>query len=163
MFRALLISGFVACLPFTFLACSEKGSSSHPETPRAVVESLFEQVRFIKTMANKAKEEGSKEEAAKELAKSKIDLNALFLNQDKAKLLMMPLAFVKSEQVEFIEEKIDDAKAEVTIEHTIVGFGALAKPEGLPPERRQLTFQLEKQKGRWLISDIGGVLARYGR
>lgn len=163
MIRTLLLSGIITCLAFVFSACSDKGASSHPETPRAVVEALFEQVRMIKAAAKKAKEEDSTGEAAEELAVSKTDLNALFLNQDKAKLLMMPLAFVQSEQVEFIEEKIDADKAEVTIEHTIVGFGALAKPEGLPPERRQLTFQLEKQKGRWLISDIGGVLASYGR
>lgn len=165
MIRILLVSGFITCLGLAFTACSDRGTSSHPKTPGAVVEALFEQVRIIKAAAKKAKEEGSTDEAAKELAKSKTDLNALFLNQDKAKLLMMPLAFVQSEQVEFIEEKIDDDKdkAEVTIEHTIVGFGALARPEGLPPERRQLTFQLEKQRGRWLISDIGGVLASYGR
>ena len=152
---------FILSLPFGLSSCNK--NASHPKTPRAVVEALFEQVQTIKATAKKAKEEGSTEEAAKELAASKTDLNALFLNQDKAKLMMMPLAFVQSEQVEFIEEKIDDDKAEVTIEHTIVGFGAFAKPEGAPPERRQLTFQLEKQKGRWLISDIGGVLASYGR
>lgn len=152
---------FIGWLPFGLLACSK--GPSHPTTPRAVVETLLKRVEIIKAATKKAKEDGSTEETAKDLAKSHTDLHSLFLNQDKAKLLMMPLAFIKSEKVEFIDEKINGDHAEVTIEHTIVGFGSLAKPKEAPPERRKLTFQLQKQKGRWMISDIGGVLASYGR
>lgn len=117
----------------------------------------------MKAASKEAKKEGPDSQAARDLAESKTDLNALFLNPDKAKLIMMPLLLIKSEEVDFIGEKISGDKAEVTIEHSITGIGLLAKPEGLPPERRQLTFQLHKDGGRWMVSDIGGVLASYGR
>ena len=162
MMRKTLVLGCIAWLPFVLSACS-KGTTPHPKTPRAVVETLFERVEAIKEAAKQAKEDGSTEEAAKDLAKSKTDLNSLFLNQDKAKLLMMPLAFIKSEQVEFIEETIEGDHAEVTIEHTVVGLGLDSQLAQSAQQRRQVSFQLKKEKGRWMISDIGGVLGRFGR
>jgi len=120
-------------------------------------------MQVFKAAAKQAREDGSTEESAKDLAKSKTDLNALFLNQDKAKLLMMPLAFIKSEKIEFIEEKIDGDNAEVTIGHTVVGLGLDSQLAQSAQQRRQLSFQLKKEKGRWMISDIGGILGRFGR
>ena len=152
---------FMLWLPFGLLACNR--DAAHPKTPSAVVEALFERVQVIKEATKQAREDGSTEQAANHLASSETELNSLFLNPDKAKLLMMPLALIQSEEVEFIDEKIDGNKAEVTIEHTITGFGLQTKLAETAQERRQLTFQLQKQKGRWMISDIGGVLARFGR
>ena len=153
---------FIGLLPFGLWSCNS--DTSHPKTPSAVVETLFERVEAIKEAAKQAKEDDSTEEVAKDLAKSKTDLNDLFLNQDKAKLLMMPLAFIKSEQVEFIEETIEGDHAEVTIEHTVVvGLGLDSQLAQSAQQRRQVSFQLKKEKGRWMISDIGGVLGRFGR
>lgn len=153
----------MACLPLGLVSCSKEDTSSHPRTPKAVVVALLEQVKLMKAASKRAKKEGPDSQAAKDLAASKTDLNALFLSPDKAKLIMMPLLMIKSEDVDFIEEKITGENADVTIEHTITGFAMLAKPEGAPPERRRLTFQLQKEGGRWMVSDVGGVLAGYRR
>ena len=161
MMRTWLVLGCTAWFAFVLLGCSK--GSAHPKTPRAVVETLFERMQVFKAAAKQAREDGSTEESAKDLAKSKTDLNALFLNQDKAKLLMMPLAFIKSEKIEFIEEKIDGDNAEVTIGHTVVGLGLDSQLAQSAQQRRQLSFQLKKEKGRWMISDIGGILGRFGR
>lgn len=158
-----LIVVIIAMMTLSFAACIKGERSSHPKTPKAVVAALLKQVQLMKAASEVARELGPESQAAKDLAASKTDLNALFLNPEKAKLIMMPLLLIKSEQVDYIKEHVTGNNAEVTIEHTITGIGLLAKSEGLPPERRQLTFQLQKDGGRWMVSDIGGVLASYGR
>ena len=158
-----LMLALIAMLLLAFVSCSKEDPSSHPQTPKAVVAALLKQVQLMKAVSKQAKKEGPDSQAAEKLAASKTNLKSLFLNPDKARLIMMPLLMIKSENVDFIAEKISGENADVTIEHTITGFGILTKPEGAPPERRQVTFQLQKEGGRWMVSDVGGVLAGYGR
>jgi hypothetical protein len=157
-----LLAVMLACsLPLAFLACGE--ASRHPKTPTVVVQELFVRVGTFKDAQKAAKENESSEEAAKALADSKQAVGALFLNPQKAKLLTMPLVFLDLEDVDFLEEKIDGDNAEVTIEHTVVGVGQLVELQESAQKRRKMTFQLKKENGRWLISDTGGILQKFGR
>jgi hypothetical protein len=76
---------------------------------------------------------------------------------------MMPLVLLDLDDVEFVEEKINGQSAEVTIEHTVVGLGQKFKLKESAQQRSQITLQLKKEKGRWKIADMGGILGRFGR
>lgn len=152
----------LACvLSFSFLTCSK--APRHPKTPKAVVQALFERVGTFKEAQNAAKENESSEEAAKALADSKQAVSDLFVTPQKAKLIAMPLVLLDLEDVDILDEKIDGDNAEVTIEHTVVGIGRLVELKESAQKRRQMTFQLKKENGRWLISDAGGILQKFGK
>ena len=142
-------------------ACSK--APAHPKTPTAVVQTLFTETRELKDAMSAAKEQGSTEEAAQKLTESRAAVDALFLNAQKAKLLMIPLMLLDLDDVDFLDEKIDGENAEVTIEHTVVGFGQRVKLQEAAQSRTKMTFQLKKEQGRWLISDTGGILRKFGR
>ena len=94
---------------------------------------------------------------------SRTDLEPLFLNPQKGKMIMAPLMLLDLRDVSFLDEKIDGNNAEVTIEHTVVGFGQRVELQESAQTRRKMTFQLKKEDGRWLISDLGGILGQFGR
>jgi len=124
---------------------------------------LFTRISEYKDAQKTADEESSSEETAKKLEEARTAVEALFLNPTKAKLIMMPLLLLDMEDIAFLDEKIDGENAEVTIEHTVVGFGQHIKLQGSAQTRAKMTFQLKKEGGRWLISDTGGILQRFGR
>lgn len=159
--RKWLTLGIACWLSCGLLACSN--TPAHPKTPTAVVQALFMRVRAFKDAQKIAKEKGSTEEAAKDLMESRAALDSLFLNSQKAKLIMIPLMLLNLEDVDFLDEKIDGNNAEVTIEHTVVGFGQQFKLQESAQTRTKMTFQLEREEGRWLISDAGGILRKFGR
>jgi len=152
----------IACsLSFGLLDCSK--GPEHPKTPTAVVQALFVRIRQVKDATKRTRKEGSAEQAARDLVQSRIALHDLFLTPKKAKLIMMPLAFLDLKDVEFLEEKIDRDNAEVVVAHTVAGFGQQVKLRESAQSRTQVTFQLTKETGHWKISDIDGILAKYGR
>ncbi len=156
--RCLIIG--MSCWPaFAFLACG--GESQHPKTPTAAVQTLFFRIETIKDAGETTSEKVSGEETAKELSDSTADMGALFLNPKRAKLIIAPLFLLDLNDVEFLEEKIDGNTAEVTTEHTVVGFGRSLELRESAQPRRKMTFQLKKEKGRWLISDVGGILQKH--
>jgi hypothetical protein len=157
-----LLTVTLACLlACSFLACGV--ASRHPKTPTAVVQELFVRVGAFKEAQSAAKENESSEEAAKALAESKQAVGSLFVNPQKARLITMPLVFLDLEDVEFLDETIDGDSAEVTIEHTVVGIGKVVELKESAQKRSEMTFQLKKEDGRWLISDTGGILQKFGR
>lgn len=159
--RKWFIFGIACWLLLDLPACSK--APQYPETPTAVVQTLFARVREMKEARKTASEKSTPEKIAKDSKESRVTLDSLFLNPQKAKLIMAPLAFLDLEDVEFLEEKIDGNDAEVTIEHTVTGIGQSFKLEESAQNRKTMTFQLKKEDGRWLISDLGGILKKYGR
>ena len=159
--RKWLIFGMACLLSLGLPVCSN--TPSHPKTPTAVVQELFMRIQAIKAAQKAAKEGGSTEEMAEALPESRAAVDSLFVNPQKAKLLTMPLFLLDLEDVDFLEEKIDGDSATVTIEHTVVGFGQMVKLKESAQERRRMTLQLKKEEGRWLISDLGGILNKFGR
>jgi len=159
--RKWLTFGIACWLLLGLPACSK--APRHPKTPTAVVQALFAGIGELKEAKSAAKEQGSTEDAAQALTESRAALDALFLNPQKAKLLMMPLMLLDLEDVDFLGEKIDGENAEVTIEHTVVGLGQRVKLQESAQSRTKMTFQLKKEQGRWLISDTGGILQKFGR
>jgi hypothetical protein len=159
MMRRLVIFGIACGLVCVFLACGI--GSSHPRTPKAVVQELFARIQLLKA-AKQTADKGSTEPALEDPAEAKAAVDDLFLNPDRGKLIMMPLMFLDLEDVVFLDEKIDGMNAEVTIEHTVVGIGQFIELQESAQKRTTMTFQLKKVEGRWLISDIGGILSKFG-
>ena len=159
--KKLLTVALACLLAFGLPACSK--ASRHPKTPKAVVQALFVRVGEFKEAQRTAKENDSSEEAAEALAESKEAVSSLFVNPKNAKLITMPLMFLDLEDVDFLDEKIDGESAEVTIEHTVVGFGQVVELKESAQKRRKMTFQLTKEDGRWLITNVGGILQKFGR
>jgi hypothetical protein len=152
---------------YTFLlvvACgilTSCGNDQYSQSPTETVEALFLRLDAVKTASKATKNGASGEEAAEKLAKTKVDLGSLFLNREKAKLIMMPLAMLDSQKVEVVEEHIDGGVSSVVVEYLVVGFVGV-KLEAAPKKKR-ITIQLTQDSGRWLISDVGGILKRYGK
>ncbi len=159
--RKWLTIGIACWLSLGLLACSM--GSSHPRTPTAVVQALFTRIGEVKNAQKMVKETGSTEETDKALSEARAAVDSLFLNPQKAKLIMMPIMFLDLQDVDFLDEKIDGENAQVTIEHTVVGFAQRVKLQESAQTRATITFQLKKENGRWLISDMGGILGKFGR
>ncbi len=128
---------------------------SKEQSPSVVVETVFVRIANVKDAVKKTKEEGSSKEAARELAESRASLQNTFLHPRKAKLIVFPLMMLDLEKVELVEERVDGKTARVIIEYTVVGFGQRAAFDESVQKRDRMTFRLKKEKGRWLIADIG--------
>jgi hypothetical protein len=153
----------IVCVLLTGLAACGV-TSSHPRTPTAVVQALFTRIQGYKTAEKTALDQGlSVDEAKQARAEAKAAVDSLFLTPEKAQFITVPLMFLDFADVEFLDETIDGSNAEVTIEHSVVGFAQRVQLEEAAQSRTQMTFQLQKQDGRWLISDTGGILQKFGR
>ncbi len=157
-----LIYVLALLLVFMVLSCC-KGENNR-KTPTEVIKVFFEKTRSLKAAIKKSKEEGVSNQADRELINARSALEPLFLTPKKGKLLTAPMMLLDLEEIAYIEEKIDGERATVTTEHSVIGFAGKVKLIGeAAKKRKKITFELVNKDGAWLISDLNGILATYGR
>ncbi len=126
------------------------------KTPTSVVRYLLDEI--AKSRADKKSGETTTSQPDRSMTMSEI-----FAKPEKAKFIMMAFVMIRSDNVEYLSEKINGDKAEVELEYLVTGFGTKVKFEKSAYTKTQVIVQLEKINGQWKISDTGGILAEYGK
>ena len=152
--------GLVWVVAFSLYGCSKPEPK---EPPGKVVLAFFDSIRAIKTGAERGTA-GNTETDKLGFANTLKELSGLFRDDSKGKTMLGAWMLLKVGEVEILEETIDGHTATVRARVEVTGVGGRSilgmDQQDKPSEP---VFTLVKKDGRWVINDMGGVFAKFGR
>jgi len=155
----------VVVLAAALLMCHGCQSCDAPEQgPSQVVADLLEGMWALQELSPQGAASEPLKDPEMEAQRSQISdrLQTMFPDEKTREVVLGALMLIRPSEVEVTSEEITGGQAVVTVKAHIGVLSNIHFAKG-PAKPREIRFSLVRKKGRWLVSDMEGMLSRAGR
>lgn len=141
----------------TYAAC--KAAPEQGKTPADAVRYFHDSIQVLRDLSLQAEDAVATDpDLTKKINEKRSKLRSLFPDPKTATILMTTFAIANIQEHSILSEKIDGSAATVRVVRTPGSLGDA--PAGAAQAPGEMIFELKRQKGRWFITDIDGLITR---